>query len=276
MPELPEVETIRRFLQPTIIGLTIKKIDILTPKSFVGNPKLAEGQKIIDISRHGKQLSFHLSNNLILHFHLKMTGQIILVPPLSRGGPEGGGVSKSTRVIFYLDGGEILFFNDQRKFGWIKIISNDELAESQSHLGRDLLDSGFSLKYFTSQLNSRRPVKLVLLDQSRFAGIGNIYANDSLFAARIHPLAPANSLSSSRAKKLYQSVLEVINRALSRQGSTAADGKYLLPDGSPGSHQYYFQVYQRAGEPCPACSGPLSRIILGGRGTFFCPHCQKL
>lgn len=288
MPELPEVETIRRFLEPRICGLTIQKIDILTPKSFFGDPKKIINKKIIKLTRLGKQLSLHLENDLALHFHLKMTGQIVYGGNFL-GHPTPKQLSlpnKSTRVIFALINTSLrgvsatkqssLYFNDQRKFGWIKVFTNAEIAETQQHLGRDILDPSFSLDYFSFQLNSSRPIKLVLLDQNRLAGIGNIYANDSLFLAGVHPSLKANQLRPPQVKKLYQAVISVISEAISHQGSTAADDKYILPDGSKGSHQYFFKVYQRVGEPCPICRTPISRITLGGRGTFFCPNCQKL
>jgi len=278
VPELPEVETIRRFLEPRIVGLVVNQIDILTPKSFIGNPQLVEGQKIISISRLGKQLSLHLGNQLILHFHLKMTGQVVL-GEVSLGHPTPNQPpvpNKSTRVVFTLSDDSRLYFNDQRKFGWVKVLSHTELVEVQHHLGRDILDSSFTLDYFSSQLHSCRPIKLVLLDQSRFAGIGNIYANDALFLAKTHPLVSANTICGRRLKNLWQSVLDIISQAVSHQGSTASDNTYVLPDGSKGSHQYYFKVYQRAGQLCLNCFTPIIRIVLGGRGTFFCPQCQKL
>ena len=295
MPELPEVEVIRQFLDQKAKGLIVSKIDILTPKSFIGNPEQAkrvEGQKITRLSRIGKQLSIHLSNNLVLLFHLKMTGQIIFSPSLSRGGPEGGGVLKSTRLIFKLTspslfkGGNkggfrkqegFLYFNDQRKFGWVKILSPTELIDFQSNLGPDIFDSKFSPKYLFLQLqHSNAPVKTVLLDQSKFAGIGNIYANDALFLSGIHPSTPSKKVSRPNALKLYRSILSIMHQSVLAGGSTAKDNGYIKPDGSKGSNQFYFRVYQRAGEPCLKCKTPIEYVKVGGRGTFYCPKCQKL
>lgn len=280
MPELPEVETIRRSLESKIINHTITHVQILTPKSFLGSPRQIINQKITRLTRLGKQLSIHLSNGLILLIHLKMTGQLIF----------DGQPTQSTRIIFHLAPlsskparrggggikGGILSFNDQRKFGWIKIFTPQQLKQSQSTLGLDILDSGFSLKYFSSQLNSRKPIKLTLLDQSRFAGIGNIYAAEALFSAKIHPSTSANQLSLPQIKKLYLSIISTIKQAITHKGSTARDDHYRLPDNSQGSQQHYFRVYQRLGEPCPVCRTPISRLTLGGRGTFFCSKCQKL
>ncbi|MFA5828473.1 MAG: bifunctional DNA-formamidopyrimidine glycosylase/DNA-(apurinic or apyrimidinic site) lyase [Candidatus Shapirobacteria bacterium] len=314
MPELPEVEVIRQFLDQKIKGLIVAKIDILTPKSFIGNPEQAkrvEGQKIISISRIGKQLSLILDNNLILLFHLKMTGQIIFsplspCPPVAeKRGSRGdfvfghptpfrslgeGWPNKSTRLVLKLSppacppsggsregrGESFLFFNDQRKFGWVKLLSPDELAKSQSNLGLDIFSPKFSPKYFFAQLQrSSAPVKTVLLDQSKFAGIGNIYANDALFLSGIHPSTPSRQISRSKALSLFRSLLSIMHQSVLAGGSTAKDNGYIKPDGSKGSNQFHFRVYQRAGQPCPKCKTPIVYTKVGGRGTFFCPKCQK-
>jgi len=284
MPELPEVEVVRLFLDQHLINKTISNLKILTPKSFIGDPKLVEGQKIIKTSRIGKQLSLYLGNNLILLFHLKMTGQIIYSPPLSRGGPEGGGVSKfghpigvkSTRLVFTFSDGSKLFFNDQRKFGWVKLFNQAELIEAQKNLGLDILSSKFTPKYFYQQIQTTsRPIKSVLLDQAKFAGIGNIYANDSLFLAKINPQTPSNKISLKKASLLHHFLIQIMTDSIKAGGSTAKDNKYIRPDGSSGQHQFNFQVYQRAGEPCLVCQTPIKRIKIGGRGTFYCPKCQK-
>ncbi len=280
MPELPEVEVVRQFLDGHLLGKTISNIEILTPKSFIGDPKLAQNQKIIKTSRIGKQLSIHLENNLVLLFHLKMTGQIILGEFIF-GHPtpkEDKSIlpNKSTRLVFTFSNGSKLFFNDQRKFGWVKIFTPENLEKSQKNLGRDILDSNFTLKYFFQQLQtSKRPVKSVLLDQSKFAGIGNIYANDALFLAKINPQTPSNQISSEKATKLRKFLIQIMKESILAGGSTAKDNKYIRPDGSSGQNQFNFRVYQRDGEPCLICKTPIKRIKLGGRGTFYCPHCQK-
>jgi len=290
MPELPEVETVRLFLDQHILGKTIAQIEILNSKSFVGNPELVEGQTIISTSRLGKQLSLHLKNHLTLLFHLKMTGQIIVYSPLSlKGVSEGRGIfghptkdafdslpNKSTRVIFTFSDGTKLFFNDQRKFGWVKLFNQNELTEFQKDVGIDALSSDFTDDYFYHQLQkTSRAVKLVLLDQSKFAGIGNIYDNDALFLSRLHPQTPSNKITKKQAKILRQNLVDLMKESLFHGGSTAKDNKYIHPDGSVGQHQYYFRVYQRDGQPCQNCQTPIKRIKVGGRGTFFCPVCQK-
>jgi len=268
MPELPEVEVIRQFLDKKIVGQTISKIDILTKKTFIGNPNLVEGQKIIGTARIGKQLSLILENNLVLLFHLKMTGQIILS---GTNKP-----TKSTRLIFKLKKSGFIFFNDQRKFGWVRIFTPPELVEFQSNLGLDVFSPEFTPDYFYQQLQSTsRPVKTVLLDQSKFAGIGNIYANDALFLSGIHPKTPASKIPRSKAQKLHRHLLFIMHQSVIAGGSTAKDRGYLKPDGSAGSNQSYFRVYQQTGEPCLKCKTPIKYIKVSGRGTFFCPKCQK-
>jgi len=284
MPELPEVEVVRLFLDANLIGKTISKLEIINPRSFFARPEPAEvvvGQKIISTSRLGKQLSLNLENGLIILFHLKMTGQIIVgdsifghptpLHSFSEGWP-----NKSTRLFFTFSDGSKLFFNDQRKFGWVKVFTKTELVEFQQNLGVDILSPAFTPKHLYNQLQrTSRPIKTVLLDQSFFAGIGNIYANDALFLAKIHPISPANKISLKKSNQLHQNLVKIMKQSILAGGSTAKDNKYIHPDGSLGQHQFSFQVYQRAGEHCLVCQTPIKRIKIGGRGTFYCPKCQK-
>lgn len=283
MPELPEVETVRLFLDKNILGKTITYLEILNPKSFIARPEPVEGvigQTIVSTSRLGKQLSIHLSNNLILLFHLKMTGQIIVGNSVF-GHPtpkedKTNLPNKSTRLIFTFSDKSKLYFNDQRKFGWVKVLNKNELAEFQKNVGVDVLSSDFTDDYFYHQLQkTSRAIKLVLLDQSKFAGIGNIYDNDALFLSRIHPQTPSNKITQKTAKILRQNLIDLMKESLFHGGSTAKDNKYIHPDGTVGQHQYYFRVYQRDDQPCLNCQTPIKRIKVGGRGTFYCPKCQK-
>lgn len=282
MPELPEVEVVRQFLDKNLINKTIADLTILNPKSFVGNTDQVVGQKIVSFSRLGKQLSFNLSNDLILLFHLKMTGQLVIIKKtktiLGHPTPKTNELSlphKATRLILTFSDDTNLYFNDQRKFGWVKLLKPEELKDFQKTLGLDILDPNFTSNYFYSQLQkSGRGIKLVLLDQNKFAGIGNIYANDALFLSQIHPQTPANCVTKTQAKNLHSYLISLMTESIKHGGSTAKDNKYIHPDGSFGQHQYYFRVYQKEGEPCSVCTTPIKRLKISGRSAFFCPSCQ--
>jgi formamidopyrimidine-DNA glycosylase len=282
MPELPEVEVVKLFLEDKLLHQKISNLEILNQKSFLGDSKLVEGQEITQFSRTGKQLSIFLNNNYILLVHLKMTGQLIYIDSQKTilGHPTKDAFmslpNKSTRLIFTFKNKSKLYFNDQRKFGWIKLLTKDELVESQSNLGLDIFDPKFSPDYIFSQLqHSSRAIKTVLLDQHFFAGIGNIYANDALFLSSIHPKTPAKKITLSQAKLIHKHLIDIMRQSVLAGGSTAKDNKYLHPDGSIGSNQFFFRVYERKGEPCLKCGTKIEYQKLGGRGTFFCPSCQK-
>ena len=281
MPELPEVEVVRLFLDSHIVGKTISKLEIITSKSFIGNTKLVKGQKIISTSRLGKQLSIHLKNGLILLFHLKMTGQIIMGNSIL-GHPtpkedKSHLPNKSTRLILTFSDKSKLFFNDQRKVGWGKLLNSSELIEVQKNIGVDILNSKFTPQYLYKQLrNTSRPIKSVLLDQNKFAGIGNIYANDALFLAKIHPSSPSNKINLKKITLLHHFLIQIMIDSIKSGGSTAKDNKYIHPDGSTGTHQFNFQVYQRQNEPCLRCKTKIKKTQISGRGTFYCPNCQKI
>jgi len=284
MPELPEVETIRLFLSQKIIGKKIKSIQVLNSKSLSGNYKQILNQPIIGLDRLGKQLSIHFSNNLSFLIHLKMTGQLIFVDKSQTilGHPTPSLYKTplpwtSTRIIFTFSDASILYFNDQRKFGWIKLVKLNQLKKFQSNLGPDILSRQFTLSYFKKTLQkSDRFIKTILHDQSLYAGIGNIYANDALFLSKIHPQIKASNITSFQAKSLYQNIKKVIKQGINYGGSTAKDNMYLKPDGTKGAQQYNFYVYQKVGEPCLKCHTKIIRLKLQGRSAFFCPHCQRL
>ena len=276
MPELPEVEVIKIFLEDKLLNQKIVSLDILNAKSFIGDPKDIVNKKIIKFSRIGKQLSIHLNNGKIMLVHLKMTGQLI-IDGFMLGHPTKSFNQKSTRLKFNFSDSSILFFNDQRKFGWIKIYNNQsELSEDQKNLGHDIFDDKFTPDYLYSQLQrSKAPIKSILLDQHFFAGIGNIYANDALFLSKIHTSTPSNKIQRTSVLALHNNLLLIMRQSVLAGGSTMKDNKYIRPDGSFGNNQFFFRVYQRAGEPCLVCKTKIKRIVVGGRGTFFCPKCQK-
>lgn len=283
MPELPEVETIRRSLSKSIVGKEIKNIEVRKTKIFKGNPKDVIGETIKGVERKGKILIIKLSSDKALLIHFKLTGQIVWVSQEGEGVTLGHPIpfagselpAKTTHVIFTINGGK-LFYNDLRQFGWIKVISDLGNLGDLEKLGPEPFSKEFTIDYLKQVFSkTSKPIKLVLMDQEKIAGIGNIYANDALFEAGIMPTRPAKSLKDKEIKILRYSILGVLEDGLKYGGSSAADEAYIKPSGEPGEYQKHFRVYQRDGEKCPRCGEVIKRINLGGRGTFFCPACQR-
>ncbi|MGB9706723.1 MAG: bifunctional DNA-formamidopyrimidine glycosylase/DNA-(apurinic or apyrimidinic site) lyase [Microgenomates group bacterium] len=292
MPELPEVETIKRVLERAIVGKTIKNIEVRKAKIFQGEPKEVVGRKIEGIERRGKMLIIRLSGNKALLVHLKLTGQlvwvgenskfeirnskfIVLGHPIPFAGTELP--ARTTHVIFEIDGGK-LFYNDLRQFGWIKVMSNlkSQMSNVIGDLGPEPFDKEFTTEYLRRIFSrTSKPIKLVLMDQTKIAGVGNIYANEALFEAGIMPTRSAKKLSNEEIKKLREAIIKVLEEGLKYGGSSAKDEAYVKPTGEPGEYQKHFRVYQREGEKCRRCGSIVKRINLGGRGTFWCPKCQK-
>jgi formamidopyrimidine-DNA glycosylase len=289
MPELPEVETIRRSLEKTIVGKKIKSVEVRLAKVFKGNNKEVEGRAIEAVERKGKVLIIRLSGRTCLLIHFKMTGQLVWVPKPSEPGlkpritlghpiPFAGSElpAKTTHVILEIDGGR-LFYNDLRQFGWIRIIENSK-KQIENIIGK-LGPEPFSAEFTTDYLKkifakTSKPIKLLLMDQEKMAGIGNIYANEALFEAGIDPRKSARQLSNEAIEQLRKGILKVLEEGLRYGGSSAADEAYIKPTGEPGSYQDHFRVYQRDGQKCRRCGKAIERIKMGGRGTFFCPGCQ--
>lgn len=262
MPELPEIETIRLALAETLIGKTIDEVIVHIPKQFIGDKTRVIGTSVVALQRKGKYLGIKLSTNQFLTVHLKMSGQLFHHHEDISG--------KYTRVHLKLSDGSHLIFNDIRKFGWFKL---SDLPDGPK--GHDVLDPQFTEHYLADIIkNVNRAIKLVVLDQDKIAGVGNIYANDALFMAGIRPDRPAKSLTKSEIKKLYQAIKDVIAEGIKLKGSSASE-VYRLPDGSKGGYQNRFKVYSRDGQPCLNCKTPIERIVIGGRSSFFCPNCQK-
>lgn len=258
MPELPEVETIRKYLKK-IVNQRIKTIQVIDKKAIYGNFRSILNKKILDVKRYGKILILVLENNWFVLFHLKMTGGLFLIdsPKLQH-----------KRVVFNLSSGKLIF-NDSRKFGWVKIVNSLDYF----NLGIDALNLKF--KDFYSYISSTsKPIKLALINQEKIAGIGNIYANEILFQARINPLKRANQLSFSEIKNLYRAIKKILKKAIILEGTSFKS--YLKPDFSLGRYQKNFLVYNREELPCLNCRTKIKKIILGGRSTFYCPQCQKL
>lgn len=292
MPELPEVETIKLGLQQYVIGHKIVDIKILNPKSFEGSSKQIQNSKIIDIRRFGKGLLIDFENKKSLAIHIKMTGQLVyrdkstekIEIDKTKVGELPG---KHTRVIFTLDKDAILFFNDIRKFGWMKVVKSNEVDKLSffKNLGpepfakaqgkpSDIQAKKLTEEKFISIVSgSKLSIKPLIMDQKRIAGVGNIYANDALFMAKINPKRAANSLTPDECKFLYKSILKVMDKSIKYGGSS--ENTYVNVLGNTGSYQRHALVYGKKGEKCKNCRSEIQRIMLGGRGTFFCPACQR-
>lgn len=283
MPELPEVETIRIGLHKYLLGHTIKAVDIRLPKQLSGNPDDIIGATVLGVKRFGKGLVVALSNGFSITIHVKMTGQMLYKSKTSRtqGIPGNAKVDisllpdKYTHVIFELDNDAVLFYRDVRQFGWIKIVRSD-LVASQPYfrsLGPEPLRD-LTYDAFCMLLSKRKtPIKMLLMDQGVIAGVGNIYANDALYLAGIHPTRPANSLSAKEQKNLFEAIETVLKKGIEVGG--ASEWSYVDALGQAGKYQNFFQIYRKTGQPCPKCGTIIESMRMGGRGTFYCPTCQR-
>jgi len=296
MPELPEVETIRRQLDIALKGKVIKEIEILRNKSFVGNPKELSGQNIVKVGRKSKVIEIYFEKREELEIiHLKMKSQLIFIEKKLKksktqnidnlqekrifgGHPSPDWVnelpSKHTRVVWIFVDGAKLFFNDMRVFGWMKMVNRKEYENESRKLTPDIVDPGFTQEYLFSVLKkSKKAVKLVLLDQDKIGGLGNIYVNDALFLAGIRPDKIANTFDICEVNKLHKAILKVINLGIKYGGASASN--YVQVSGLGGTYQDHFLVYKREGQECSHCGEIIKKIKLGGRGTYYCQVCQK-
>ena len=272
MPELPEVETIARTLEPAVRGRVIAGIELLyRPLLRRGGRKGLEGMKgrrILGVNRRGKMLLIACESRRTLVFHLKMTGQFLFAAP---GAPR----DKHTRlVVRFEDGKNELRFRDVRKFGFLLCFEGDPLAACAelACLGPEPLDVG--LAEFSALIARRKGrIKSLLLNQTVIAGIGNIYADEMLFEARIHPETPASSLGKKAVERLYDSMKKILTLAIAKKGSTLQD--YRDAEGKAGNFQFFHRVYDRKGEPCVVCGTPVRMTRIGGRSSHFCPKCQR-
>jgi formamidopyrimidine-DNA glycosylase len=270
MPELPEVETIARNLrlgtqeQPALIGRHILEACLLWERSLAEpSPgkfyKRLVGQMIETIGRRGKFLYFHLTRDWLL-FHLRMSGDLCVRPT-------GSHQEVHDRLLIILEGDILLAFNDARKFGRVWLVN--ELDRVVGDLGPEPFDEALTAeKFFTRLQTTRRQLKPLLLDQSFLAGLGNIYTDEALNLAKLHPLTPSNTLTEKQATRLLNAIRTALQDGISRNGASI-DWVYR-----GGEFQNFFRVYQRTGEPCPECGTPIARITIGQRGTHFCPYCQ--
>jgi formamidopyrimidine-DNA glycosylase len=291
MPELPEVETIRRGLDAGLAGRTITAVDILFEKSFQAPADLVRqivvGATIKRLDRRAKVLIIELDNDYSLLIHLKMTGQMVLVAKrqtvFAGGHPSASMMGsnlpdKSTRVIFAFDDGSKLYFNDQRKFGWIKLVPTAELGEDLliARLGPEPMSTAFTAEGLALVLKRRKgsPIKAVILDQSTVSGVGNIYADEALHLAKIHPARLAGDLSSSEVKALHQAIKSIIGLGIEHNGTSFSN--YVTVDQGKGDYLQHARVFRRQGLPCPVCGTEIIKLRVAGRGTHICPKCQVL
>jgi formamidopyrimidine-DNA glycosylase len=282
MPELPEVETVARDLRPRIVGATIvgarctwaRTLRTHSPEAFA---EAVAGRRVEAVGRRAKQVLIELSGDAALTVHLKMTGQLFVVPA---DAPEDPYI----RLVLELEDGRELRFRDIRKFGRIGLYGRDPVsgeltvevggAAVFAAIGPEPLDPAFTVRDFRRLLRRRKGrLKPLLLDQSFLAGVGNIYADEALWTARLHPLRTAGTLHPPDERRLYEAVRTILSEAIDRRGSSIDD--YTAPDGD-GSMQERLQVYQRTGEPCPRCGRAVKRVVIGARSTHFCSWCQRL
>ncbi|MGD0766474.1 MAG: bifunctional DNA-formamidopyrimidine glycosylase/DNA-(apurinic or apyrimidinic site) lyase [Dehalococcoidia bacterium] len=271
MPELPEVETIRRDLLPLICGRTITAVRVapdasrvirdVAPVAFAGR---LVGRRIDDLARRGKYLLFRLSGGLWLVAHLRMTGALL---HRSAGAP----ADPYVRAVIALEDATELRYADLRKLGQLWLVDAPE--EAVGALGPEPLDAAFTAASLRQAIGQRKaPIKSVLMDQRALAGLGNIYADEALFAARIHPLRQTSTLSEAETTRLHRAIRRVLNDALANRGSSFRD--YVDAAGREGTHHLRVKVFRRTGQKCYVCGAEIARIKVGGRSTHFCPHCQ--
>ncbi len=271
MPELPEVETVKNELAPYVIGHRITDIT-LNWEGIVKEPHPSKfcsrlvGQKITSLARRGKYLLFSLDGDGVLVIHLKMTGSLLLAPTSAELG-------RFIRAVIHLDGGVTIHFRDPRKFGVMRLVQDP--GPVVKRLGPEPLEDDFTPKLLAKHLQNRQAsIKAILNDQTAVAGLGNMYADETLFSARLHPQRAGSSLSSEEVKRLHQSIREVLSAAINNKG--ASINTYFRPSGEKGTAHFEFKVAHQGGKPCPRCGTPIERIKVRNRGTYFCPNCQRL
>ncbi len=270
MPELPEVETIKNELLPHIVGRRVTSVTLFW-EGLVRQPSVKEfysrliGQRLTGLTRRGKYLIFSLSSGEVLIIHLRMTGSLLLKPASAE-------VGKFIRAILHLDKETGLHFRDPRKFGVMWLVEDASIIVNK--LGPEPLEAGFTPQVLAQRLANRTaPIKALLCDQPCIAGIGNMYADEALFAAGIHPLRLGGSLASEEVEHLHQAIQRVLWSAIGNKGASV--DSYFRPDGALGTAHFQFQVAHRlGGKLCPLCGTPIERIVVRNRGTYFCPKCQ--
>lgn len=297
MPELPEVETVRRGLERTIVGKTVAEVEIRSAKSFQKSRAVIDqylvGATIDTAERRAKMLILRLSSGWALVIHLKMTGQIVVEARSGAQNALGSGFvaghpekayqqplpHKHTHVIVSFTDGTMLYFNDLRKFGWMRLFpatGTDSLDSflADAGLGPEPLSAEFTPNYLTTRLQGRTmPIKSALLDQAIASGVGNIYADEALFRVALHPLRPSSSITPQEADRLVRAIREVLELGIEYGGTTF--NSYRTVEGSAGKMREYLKVYGRTGQPCLTCGTAIERMKIGQRSAHFCPNCQQ-
>lgn len=266
MPELPEVETVRRYLQKRLKGRTVDRVEVanlsaVDKKKGLPLNRLA-GCQVLDVERRGKHLLLHFSPDLTLIAHLKMTGSFVFAHNME----------KHAHVLFHLRDGCTLAYCDIRKFGFLHLLKTNGLDKCGylAKLGPDALEIGLAV--FRKRISSaRRKIKTVLLDQAVLAGLGNIYVDEILYAAKVHPLTPANAIPAKQLALMHREMKSILKDSIRNRGTTISD--YRGADGKPGDFQNHLRVYGQ--EKCSRCRGKIQKIVCGSRGTHFCPKCQR-
>jgi formamidopyrimidine-DNA glycosylase len=275
VPELPEVETVRARLEPALVGRRFDEVEISDPRlvrPYEPEDVAAEleGERVAAVERRGKYLVVRFESGRVLLVHLRMTGSF-------RVGPAGSlDADPYRRAVVRLDDGSDVGYRDVRRFGtWLLVEPGMLEPYLAKRLGAEPFSRAFTARALGARLAGRRaPLKAAILDQRSLAGMGNIYADEALWRARLHPLRPAGSLDPGELRRLHRAVRAALEAGIARQGATLRD--YAAPDGSTGSMQLEFKVYGRTGEPCLRCRTPIERTRVGGRGTWYCPRCQRL
>ena len=275
MPELPEVETVRVRLEPVLVGRRFNRVEIFDPRVTrpVEPREVAaelEGEVVAAVERRGKYLIVRFETGRVLLIHLRMTGTM---RHESNGAPEH---DPHLRVVVTLDDGSDVSYRDVRRFGtWLLLEPGEETEYLAERLGEEPLTRAFTPASLAARFQRRRaPVKAALLDQRAAAGMGNIYADEALWRAQIHPLRPAGDLDEAELKRLHKAVRDALKAGIARQGTTLRD--YRTPDGAEGRMQTALRVYGREGEPCYRCGDQIGKTRAAGRGTWYCPRCQPL
>ena len=272
MPELPEVETVRRGLEKLILGKKISSVEIRYPKMIKTDldqfQKEVPGQEIQSMGRRGKYLLFYLTDKVLIS-HLRMEGKYFYHPGQV---PE----RKHAHVLIHFEDGGTLVYEDVRKFGTMELLAPDLLEAYfiSKNLGPEPTEQDFDLEIFIGALKkSKKPIKSHLLDQTLVAGLGNIYVDEVLWRAKVHPASPSQSLKRAEATAIHEQTIEVLGQAVEKGGSTIRT--YTNAFGEDGTMQEFHQVYDKAGQACSRCGSIIEKIQLGGRGTYFCPKCPR-